>query len=200
MADLHARSALHGLASAGRFGSASAAGLVIEEPAKLALASVIARRGQLEALAAAVQAGYGLWLPRTPRRVANGPIALAGVGAEQWVASAEGAAADGFVAQLTQRLAGLAAVSDQSDGRLVLRLRGERVRDVLAKGIPVDLHPRAFKAGDMASTMVAHVTVQLCQIDESPSFELTVPRSFAGNVWSWLTASAAEFGYEVAEA
>ena len=32
--------------------------------------------------------------------------------------------------------------SDQSDARLVLRLRGPRVRDVLAKGVPVDLHPK----------------------------------------------------------
>ena len=34
------------------------------------------------------------------------------------------------------------------DSRLVLRLRlARRVRDVLAKGVPVDLHPNAFKAG-----------------------------------------------------
>jgi hypothetical protein len=26
---------------------------------------------------------------------------------------------------------------------------------------------------------------------------MTAPRSMAGSFWSWLTASAAEFGYEV---
>ena len=40
------------------------------------------------------------------------------------------------------RALGVAAVSDQSDARLVLRVSGPRVRDVLAKGVPVDLHPR----------------------------------------------------------
>jgi sarcosine oxidase subunit gamma len=98
---------------------------------------------------------------------------------------------------LRARLAGLASIADQSDGRVVLRLRGDRVRDVLAKGVPVDLHPRRFKTGDVASTLVAHVGVQIEQLDDQPTFQLMASRSLAGSLWSWLTKSAAEFGYEV---
>jgi sarcosine oxidase subunit gamma len=94
-------------------------------------------------------------------------------------------------------LAGLASIADQSDGRVVLRLSGDRARDVLAKGIPVDLHPRGFRTGDVASTVVAHIGVQIQQLDDRPTFQLIALRSFAGSLWSWLAKSAAEFGYEI---
>ncbi len=126
-------------------------------------------------------------------------MSFAGIGVGQWVAVAEPPAAGGFVAQLRERLAGMASITNQSDGRVVLRLSGERVRDVLAKGVPVDLHPVAFKTGDVASTIVAHIGVQIEQLDERPSFQLMAFRSLAGSLWSWLTKSAAEFGYEIVQ-
>jgi heterotetrameric sarcosine oxidase gamma subunit len=88
-------------------------------------------------------------------------------------------------------------VSDQSDARLVLRLSGPRVRDVLAKGLAIDLHPKAFKPGDVASTPIASIGVQIDMLDAAPTYQLTAPRSMAGSFWSWLSASAAEFGYDV---
>ena len=69
---------------------------------------------------------------------------------------------------------------------------------MLAKGIAIDLHPRAFKPGDVALTIAAHIGVQLWQVDEAPTYEIAVPRSLAKSLWAWLSASAAEFGYEVA--
>lgn len=191
----HERSALHGLARPGHHGRA-ATGLVIEERTDIALASVIARRGKFDALAAAVDTAYGVTLPKGPRRTANGLFAFAGTGPDQWIASAEGAEASGFAAKLRARVGLFAAVSDQSDARLVLRLSGPRVRDVLAKGVPLDLHPKVFKPGDVATTLVAYIGVQLDRLDDA-TFQLTAPRSTAGSFWSWLSASAAEFGYDV---
>jgi sarcosine oxidase subunit gamma len=195
-AGLHERSPLHGLAVPGRFGARTdKPGLLIEERA-MALASVIARRGQADALAAAVAERYRLALPTGPRRMSNGDITFAGVGPGQWIASADRAATE-FVARLRSDLGTLAAVIDQSDSRLIMRLSGPRVRDVLAKGVAVDLHRLAFKPGDVATTPVAHVGVQIDMLDDAPTFQLTAPRSMAGSFWSWLTASAVEFGYEV---
>src|SRR4030095_9260063 len=91
-----------------------------------------------------------------------------------------------------------AAVTDQSDARLVLRLSGASVREVLRKGVPVDLHPKAFRPGDVANTIVAHIGVQIDMLDAAPTFQVATPRSTVGSFWSWLTVSAAEFGYEVA--
>jgi len=87
-------------------------------------------------------------------------------------------------------------VTDQSDSRLVLQLSGANVRDVLSKGVPLDLHPGVFKVGDVAVTPVAYMGVQIDRLDEA-SWQLTAPRSTAGSFWSWLSASAAEFGYDV---
>jgi sarcosine oxidase subunit gamma len=192
----HERSALHGLASPGRHGaSAGAAGLVIEERTDLSFASVIARRGKRDALVSAVETAYGVALPNGPRRITRGSVTFAGTAPDQWIASAEGAEAQNFAARVRGRIGLFAAVADQSDARLVLRLSGPKVRAVLAKGVPLDLHPKAFKPGDVANTQVAYIGVQLDRIGET--FQITAPRSMAGSFWSWLAASAAEFGYEV---
>ena len=190
------RSPLHGLALAGRYGRAGAAGLVIEEPAEMAFASVIAKHGKRFTLVNAVNTAFGVVLPDRARRATRGAVTFAGTGPDQWIASAEGSDAANFAAKVRARLGPFAAVADQSDSRMVLRLSGPRVRDVLAKGVPIDLHPKAFKPGDVAVTLVAYIGAQLDLLDDA-TWQLTAPRSTAGSFWSWLTASAAEFGYEV---
>jgi len=193
------RSPLHGLALPGRYGaSVGAAGLLIEERTDVALASVIAKRGKRFMLVNAVNTAFGVAPPDGPRRVTKGAVTFAGTGPDQWIASAEGSEAAGFTARLRGRIGLFAAVSDQSDARVVLRLSGPRVRDVLAKGVPLDLHPKAFKPGDVATTVAAYVGVQIDMLDAAPTYQITAPRSMAGTFWSWLSASAAEFGYEVA--
>ena len=200
MADhgLKAHAPLAGLVHAGRFGAATQKpGILIEARTDLALATVMARRGKEQDLKRAIAAAYRLDLPDGPRVAANDGVSFAGIGVGQWFAAAEPSETD-FVRRLRARVAGLASVADQSDGRVVLRLRGDRVRDVLAKGVPVDLHPRRFRTGDVASTLVAHIGVQIEQLDDQPTFQLMAFRSLAGSLWSWLTKSAAEFGYEIA--
>jgi len=191
------RSALRGFALPGHYGRAGTNGLMIEERADLALASIISKRGKRFALVNAVNTAFGVALPDGPRRATRGSVTFAGTGPDRWMASAEGTEAAGFAAKVRARIGPFAAVSDQSDARLVLRLSGPRVRDVLAKGVPVDLHPKAFKPGDVATTLVAYIGVQIDMLDDAPTYQVSVPRSMAGSFWSWLTASAAEFGYDV---
>jgi methylglutamate dehydrogenase subunit D len=195
---LFAQTPLEGLARPGRFGAvASKPGLVIFERTDLSLATVMMRRGKKQDLKRTVVTAYGLDLPDGPRAVSRNDVSFAGTGVERWLAVAEPSAGMDFVSKLRERLAGLASVADQSDGRVVLCLSGDRVREVLAKGIPVDLHSQSFKTGDVASTLVAHIGVQIQQLDEQPTFQLMAFRSLAGSLWSWLTKSAAEFGYEI---
>jgi methylglutamate dehydrogenase subunit D len=191
------RSALHGIAVPGRHGApAGAAGLLIEERSDIALASVIAKRDKRFMLVNAVNTAFGVALPDGPRRAGKGAVIFAGTGPDQWIASAEGPDAVGFAARLRGRVGLFAAVADQSDSRLALRLSGPRVRDVLAKGVAIDLHPKIFKPGDVASTVIAYIGVQIDMLDDA-TYQLTAPRSMAGSFWSWLSASAAEFGYDV---
>jgi sarcosine oxidase subunit gamma len=84
-------------------------------------------------------------------------------------------------------------VCGQSDGRSVVRVAGPRARDTLAKGVPIDLHPRAFQPGDAAVTVVNHIGVHFWQLDAVPSYEFCVFRSFAPSFWQWLATAAGEF-------
>ena len=196
MASLAERSALFGIAVPGHYGRTGAIGVVIEERTDFAFASVTAKRGKHFALINAVNTSFGIVLPDGPRRISRGYVTFAAVGPDQWIASAGGTDAAGFAARVRARLGPFAAVSDQSDARMVLRISGSRVRDALAKGVPVDLHPKAFKPGDVACTVVGYVNTQIDMLDEA-TYQLAAPRSMAGSFWSWLTVSAAEFGYEV---
>ncbi|MBV9567349.1 MAG: sarcosine oxidase subunit gamma [Hyphomicrobiales bacterium] len=196
------RAALADVARPGRHGRPDGSpGLILSERAELSLATVIARKGESRALAELVRSAYGIDLPPTPRfaggQLPDGRFLIfIWAGFEQWLALAEGA--QDFERELTLGLGKRAMITDQSDGRAILRLRGAKAREVLAKGIAIDLHPRAFKTGDAALTMATHIAVQLWQVDETPTYEIAVARSFAKSLWDWLSASAAEFGYEVA--
>ncbi len=162
----------------------------------------MAETRKLAAILAADVVGYcrladAVRIGAVPRVASKNGVSFAGVGVGHWFAAAEPSAETDFVSKLRERLVGLASVADQSDGRVVLCLSGDRVRDVLAKGVPIDLHPSCFKTGDVASTSVVYIGVQLQQLDDWPTFRLMAFRSHAGSLWSWLTKSAAEFGYEV---
>jgi sarcosine oxidase subunit gamma len=189
--DLTPRSAFIGLpARSGR--AEGEPGVTVRPRDDLALARVIARKGRAGDLAAAVRSRYGLDLPSTPKRVEQGGLAVIWSGPGQWLAVAE----DGrdLARELTDAIGAFAAVSDQSDGLAVLRVAGPHARDALIKGVGLDLHPRAFGPGDAAVTVIAHIGAQLWQLDDGPTYEIAIYRSFAGSLWRWLEASAAEFG------
>jgi methylglutamate dehydrogenase subunit D len=88
-------------------------------------------------------------------------------------------------------------VTDHTSAKAVVRIAGARARDALAKGCPIDLDPRVFKPGSAATTRIALIDCSLWQADSTPAYDLAVDRSIAPSFWTWLTASAAEYGYEV---
>lgn len=90
------------------------------------------------------------------------------------------------------------AVTELSGGQTVVALHGAHVRDVLAKGCPLDLHPRVFAVGRCAQTHLAKAPILLRRVDGDSAFELVVRRSFADYLWLWLEDAAAEHGLEVA--
>ena len=200
MSDRHLRprSALAAVATPGRFGkSGGEPGVIIVERLGLGLATVAARKGQTEALKAAVADAYGIDLPDTSRAVAGPDATFIGYGPGQWLAISESLSAESLARDLDQKLKGLASISDQSGGRTVLRISGPRARDVLAKGLPIDLDPRAFPLGSAATSTISLMGVQIWQTDDMRSYDIAMFRSVSQSFWRWLTASAAEYGYEV---
>lgn len=190
-------SALDGIAAPGRYGRDTAsAGVTVGELRGAGLATVTARKGQRAALLEAARSAYGLELPATPRRAEGRDVAFIWLGPDQWLACSASAPLGGMEALLAAPFAGLASIVDQSHGRTLLRVTGPHVRDALAKGLPIDLHPRAFKAGDAAATLVSHISVHLWQIDDTPTYEFAVARSLAQSFWHWLAVSGAQYGVE----
>jgi heterotetrameric sarcosine oxidase gamma subunit len=134
--------------------SAAGRGVIARDRDGLGLATVLARKGRAELLAQRVRERFGIELPNGPRRMSEGTVSFAGTGRGAWLAVCENGG-NGFATSLRETIGDLAAISDQSDGYAVLRLAGPRVRDTLAKLVPVDIHPRAFRPGDVAGTVVA---------------------------------------------
>lgn len=117
------------------------------------------------------------------------------LGPEEWLIATEA----GDAANVCARLESLAqeshvAVNDLSGGYVALRLSGDDARTVLAKGCTLDLHPRVFAPGQCAQSGLAKANVLLAAVDDAPSFELIVRRSFADYVCRWLAYSARAHG------
>ena len=163
---LRARSALAGLLGTGHQSRPATVGVTMTERSGLDIVTVAALRGQRTAVAAATREAFGLDLPTTPRRVGDGRLAFLWAGDARWTAVSE-AGDDHLETMVRERLGGLAAITAQSDGRVVLRLSGPSARDVLGKAVAIDLHPRAFRPGDVALTPAFHIAVQVWQVDDS---------------------------------
>ncbi len=84
---------------------------------------------------------------------------------------------------------------DLSHSRTVIRIEGPRARDLLNRGLPLDLSPDAFPAGAFAATALHQVGVHLH--NRGSGYDLFVPRGFALSIWELLRETAAQFGYEV---
>ena len=118
------------------------------------------------------------------------------LGPNEWLVMCVGANEGALAGALRRELHGqFAAVTEIGSGQTVIALSGVRARDVIAKGCPLDLHPRVFGPGRCAQTYIARSGVTLLQTGAAPSFDLIVRRSYADYLWSWMTDAAAEYGY-----
>lgn len=171
-----------------------APGLLVRERRR-AIAAVSAFTNGGDEVASRLRETLGLAPPDGSRRVAEGLTAILGTGPRSWLVTREGGAP--LAAELATLLDGHAAVADQSDGYAVIRLAGPAVRSVLAKGIGIDLHDRAFPPGSVAQTACAHIGVILWRLDDEAGhavFEVALYRSYAESFLRFLHGAAAEFG------
>lgn len=162
----------------------------------------LALRGdpEAESFVAAVESVLGVPPPLEANTVASRRgVSLLWLGPDEWLvvlADGRGAKAMG---QLEEALSGQHfLVSDVSCSRTVIGLAGAHAREVLAKGCSLDLHPREFGAGRCAQSSLAHAHVLLHQLDDAPTFDLYVHRSFADYLWQWLEDAATEYGLAIA--
>ena len=182
---------MDGRAPGGRRPDDRGTGITIEPRDDLGFAAVVARKGRAEELRKTLFSGHAVEAPVRPALARGRELDLVWNGPERWLAISSDRA---IAARLSGELGRLAAICDQRDALAILRIAGPEARAVLAKGCPLDLHPRAFRPGDAALTAIAHVGLHLWQVDEAPTFELAIPSSMAGSFARWLSASMSEFG------
>ena len=173
-------------------------GVVARERDGLGVARITARDRQLAALERLVERRFHLALPRGPRRASSGQLAAAGIGPECWLMTCE-SAGNAFAIDLRESIGAHAAVVDLSDACVMLRLAGARVREALAKLVPVDLHERSFQVNDVAQTAAGHMAVTLWRLEDlsrgEAVFEISVGRSLARSLHGAIRDSAAQFGF-----
>jgi len=86
------------------------------------------------------------------------------------------------------------SAANVSAQRITVRLTGERVRDVLARGCAIDLHPRVFGRGSSAQTTLGLAGVVLLALNDAGDDYLVLVRSsFAGYLADWLLDAALEY-------
>jgi sarcosine oxidase, subunit gamma len=141
------------------------------------------------ALTGAIEAALECSLPRTPNVFERTPagVKVLWLGPDEWLVVTE-ENREGTLAEALRRAAGdgFATVIQLGAGQTVIAIAGARAREVIAKGCPLDLHPRVFGPGRCAQSRLARTTVTLLQVDDAPTFELIVRRSFAEYLWQWL--------------
>ena len=158
------------------------------------------------AFMAAVGRVLDLLLPSEPcTSAAKAQIAALWLGPDEWLVTCPAHDVPRLVGALREALADVhAAITDVTDGRVAFRLAGPNARDVLAKGCPLDLHPRVFPVGSCAQSLLGKATVLIHLLDDQteggPGFDLHVARSFADYLWLWLEDAGREYGVQIARA
>ncbi|HLU07156.1 MAG TPA: sarcosine oxidase subunit gamma family protein [Woeseiaceae bacterium] len=140
--------------------------------------------------------GTGIRLPVEPNTWAgDDERAAIWLGPDEWLVVAPDGEAATFEAAVRAALPGDPWLSlvDLSHNYTTFLLSGSRVRDLLAKGCPLDLHPKAFRAGCSAQTMLAKSSVLLRALEDGGVVEIWLRNSFADYTARWLLDAATEF-------
>ena len=80
----------------------------------------------------------------------------------------------------------MGAITSLSHSRTCLFIEGNHAAAVLAKGVPLDFHPEAFRVDHFALTGIHHTPVLIHRTAED-RYDVYALRTYAMTVWEWLT-------------
>ncbi|HET6868240.1 MAG TPA: sarcosine oxidase subunit gamma family protein [Solirubrobacteraceae bacterium] len=176
-------------------------GLASEFPERIRLAEVpfltqlTLRLNPGASAARAAARVLGVNLPTAPNTTsAGGEVQVLWMGPDEWLVVAPEGAGERLCKRLEAALEGHhASVVDVSAQRTVVEFAGADARELLLKGCPLDLHPRAFAPGRCAQSTLARAQVVLLARSEEPAYWVFVRSSFAEYLAEWLLDAAAEY-------
>jgi sarcosine oxidase subunit gamma len=151
------------------------------------LASIGAREIQFIAqLDVRVDASARLTLPREVNTwLADGEREVLWLGPDEWLVVGPRGSEDAISNDLERALAGLHhSVVDVSAARVVIDLEAADRLELLSNGCGLDLHPRSWRNGMCAQTLLARIPVILQEREAGP--RIFVRPSFANYLVDWL--------------
>ena len=143
------------------------------------------------AFAGAAETVLGTVLPVTPNTVAQARgYTVFWLGPDEWLIHTPEDAQSSLILALQAAFAGQhSAVTDVSDYYVIIEMRGDHARDILARGCPLDLHERTFKPGHCAQSYFANAAILLHQVDGG-AYDIQVRWTFAQYLWDYLSQCA----------
>lgn len=188
------RSALEGIAPPRRRADGAGLDIVEAERGVILLRAPLGESGVAEAL----QAAFGP-TPEIGRARFSGPDGWLRLADDEAWSLCEVERVDENAANLRDALekaapGGAALVEPISDGLAILQVSGPAVRETLAKGAAVDLHPAAFGAGEVRRAAIGAVRAVFYPLEEGDAdggerFEILCPRSQAPALYRWLLSA-----------
>lgn len=149
------------------------------------------------AFAKGVRQALGLDLPVALTLVAEGETSLQWMGPDEWLLIVPQGEEFATEQRLRDALAGQhIQVVNVSGGQTLLELSGDKVRELLMKSTPYDVHPSNFPVGKAVGTHFAKSQLVIRHTAEEV-WELVVRRSFADYIWLWLQDASAEYGLAI---
>jgi len=130
-------------------------------------------------------------LPLEPNTWTSGPTKEAlWLGPDEWLLIGSPGSAQDVLAELDAALAGEPhSAVDVSANRVAIDLTSAAALDRLSRGCSLDLHPREWREGMCAQTLLARVPVILQQ--QASETRIFVRPSFAHYLLDWLTRASA---------
>lgn len=176
-------------------GSQQAAGVVVRE--KPFLGHLILRGNVADAaFCAGVEQVLGVPLPLKMGPLSmdeNTGVSIQWMSPDEWLIIVPGGQEFAAESALRQHLSGHFAVMNVSGGQTVLELSGAKVRELLMKCTPYDVHPRNFPVGKGVSSVFAKSGAIIRRVGEE-RWELVIRRSFADYLYRWVLDASEEFG------
>lgn len=149
------------------------------------------------AFAKGIQDVLGMDLPVALTLVANGETSLQWMGPDEWLLIVPQGEEFATEQRLREALAGQhIQIVNVSGGQTLVELSGEKVRELLMKSTPYDVHPSNFPVGKAVGTHFAKSQLIIRHTAEDV-WELVVRRSFADYIWLWLQDASAEYGLAI---
>jgi sarcosine oxidase subunit gamma len=148
----------------------------------------------MEAVApTSVEELLGVAWPQKTGAVASGRVDIVCVGPTDWLVLTADPDAKLWWNRLDALFQGSAfRATHVSQALTRAQVEGPEVRDLLAKGCALDLHPPLFPPGRSARTRFASMPVIVRCVSDS-TFELIVTSSYADYLMAWLEDSQVEF-------